>query len=672
MPAARQLLLGRQFRAGVTLITAAWALLASALGEGPGPADRAVPTIADAVASRQTKPSVHADQSEIERALAVADVPREMIARLFAAIGEATLPGMAANLDAFLWLTHDPEWLALRRHFAEFLELPGVTELNADRVAAFAGYDGMVTLPDVTVLTPRTAAALAAFGQESWGAGVELPGVGEIAPDAAAALAKCTALLSLPNLRVLSAASARALSAHEGIGLAIGGLATLPADVAAALAQTKSIQGLLLPDLELLDSEPLARRLAGQDHVFLPRVTGLPVTVARALRGNEGGELALPGLAAVTPDLAREFVGGGYYWLTLGGADRLSPEAAAVLALHKGPLTFTGTLPFPAAAAAKLAANEGLISLPHLATPPEEVLLSLSEHRGSLVLGGVKRLTAELAAALASHAGVVFLPAVQTVPPEVAAVLAPRSDTVVLSGLASIDVETAAAFCRHARETLVLGGLTGLSPEVAATLAAFDGPLALPAVTTLEPEVARALATHRGRLVLESITDLPDEVAAELGKHAGGLDLPGVERLSTGAAEALTAAPGTLSLPSLVGLTPEGAAAFLAREEPPELHALQLVERIDSLPLARLLVARFDDLELANVTALEGPLATAIAGVLARTRGTLALPALERISPRALEALLDKKDVVLPEIEGLTLTREPGAALTDDVVVPGP
>ena len=101
------------------------------------------------------------------------------------------------------------------------------------------------------------------------------------------------------------------------------------------------------------------------------------------------------------------------------------------------------------------------------------------------------------------------------------------------------------------------------------------------------------------------------------------------------------------------------------------LDALQYVERIDSAPVAELLVAEFDDLELANLTALEGPQAAAIAGVLARTRGSLALPALEKISPRALAALLTKKGVSLPDTEGLTLTSEPGEGWTDDIVIPG-
>jgi hypothetical protein len=670
MPVGCPLFFGRHGGRLAALLVSAWLSLAGGHADEPAQANPVAQDIAERVARRQTKPSVHADRPEIERALALAGVPAEAIARLFADVAQADLPGMSASLDVFLFLTRDPEWLALRRHFAEFLELPGVTGLDAGRVAAFADFDGVVTLPDLTVLTSSTATALAEYGENSWGAAVELPAVGDLAPDAAATLATCPALVVLPHLTKLSAAAARALSEHEGIGLAIGGLPRLPPDVAAALAETKSVRGLLLPDLEVLDSEPLARRLARQDHVFLPRVTALTVPVARALRGNEGGELALPGLATLTPELAREFVGAGYYWLTLGGAEHLAPETAAILAGHNGQLTFTGPLPFSAAAAAKLAANEGSLSLPHLANLPHDVARSLADHPGSLVLGGVTRLTAEAAATLAAHAGSVHLPAVATITPDVAAVLAPRSDTVMLTGLRSIDVETATAFARHGRDELALGGLTQLSPEVAAALATFEGRLTLPALATLEPEAARALGAHRGTLTLDAIAELPDDVAEELATHAGGLALQHVQSLSTAAAKALAATPGPLALQSLSSLTPEGAAAFLARQDPPELHALQWIEHVDSLPLAELLVARFDDLELGNLTTLEGPQAVAIAGVLARTRGSLALPALERISPRALEALLTKPGVSLPDIDSLTLTREPGVGWTDDIVVP--
>jgi hypothetical protein len=236
--------------------------------------------------------------------------------------------------------------------------------------------------------------------------------------------------------------------------------------------------------------------------------------------------------------------------------------------------------------------------------------------------------------------------------------------------LRSLDVATASALAAHATETLAVGGIRELEADVAAALAGFEGQLALPQLTTLSPEVARHLAAHRGTLALESLAELSADAAAELARHEGPLDLYGLERLSTAAAEALAEAPGTLALPSLHSLTPAGAAALARRRGPLVLDALQYVPRIDSLQHAELLVARFDDLELANLAALEGPDAAAIARLLAGCRGTLALPALERITPRALEALLEKAGVEMPAVEDLELVPDPGAGVSDDFVDP--
>jgi hypothetical protein len=93
------------------------------------------------------------------------------------------------------------------------------------------------------------------------------------------------------------------------------------------------------------------------------------------------------------------------------------------------------------------------------------------------------------------------------------------------------------------------------------------------------------------------------------------------------------------------------------------------VTAIHSVDIARLLVAAGDDVVLPHVKAIDGPDAVAIAAALATTEGELALPNLERISPRALTALLKKEDAQIPEIESLELVPEPGGG-TDDFVDP--
>jgi len=657
-------------RRGVVACGVALVVMLGSAGRADETADPVAAAIDARIQATLTRPSVHDQQPAIERALVAADVPPATIARLFAAVSAADLPGMAGSLDAFLFLTRDPGWLPLRGRFAEFLDLPGVTTLNPVRGRALAAYAGVVSLPDVDSITPETAASLATFGHDDWGAAVEFPAVTAIDADAAAALASCPALLAFPSLRTLSVETARALAGHQGIGIVLGGLASLPPDVATVLAGCQSMQGLLLPDLETLESVPLARRLARQDHVFLPRVTALTPAVAAALRGNEGGELALPALDGIPAELARELVGAGYYWLRLGGGEKLTPEAAAVLAGHNGQLTFAGSNAFSAAAAAELAKHANVISLPHLSELPADVAEALAPHQGTLQLGGLKTLSAESAASLAAHAGVVHLPALEAISPAVAAAFAPRSETVLLSGLRSIDVATAEAFAAHARESLVVGGVAELAPPVAAALAVFTGDLSLPALATLPPEVARALATHRGRLSLHAVGDLSADAATALATHRGDLFLGGIERLSTAAAEALAAAPAALVLPNLSAVTPAGAAALARRSQPVAVDALQHLEQLTSVSIAELLVAGCDDLVLPNLAVLEGPDAVAIARTLATARGGLALPALTRIGPRALESLLAKPGVELPPVEDLDLLPE-ATGDNDDVVVPG-
>lgn len=375
--------------------------------------------IAAAVASRQSLPSVHGERVAVETALAAAEVPPATVAELFAAADRAVLPGMVPSLDGFLFFTRDPTWRPFRRQFAEFLELPQVTAVTPDLVPPLAGYAGVVTFPAVTTLTVESAAALAGFGADDWAAAVEFPGVTSLEPEAATAIARCPALLVFPNLERLTAETATRLAAHEGIGIVLGGLATLPADVAAALAEVRSVQGLLLPDLTRLDSAPLAGRLARQDHAFLPAVTSIGPEIARALRGSDGGELALPAVEQLPPDVASQLVGGGYFWLVFGCGPTLSAETAAILAEHPGQLTFNGPrLPSPAAVIA-LGRHTGTLRLPHVDRLSAELATALGRHAGPLVLDGITGLddpaATAVARSLATAPGIVAIPRLRRV-----------------------------------------------------------------------------------------------------------------------------------------------------------------------------------------------------------------------------------------------------------------
>ena len=583
-------------------------------------AEAPTPVELRALVERQTaKPSVHGEPHELHAALVAAGLTEDEIRRLWHDVAVTTVPGIGGRLDAFLFLTREPAWLRVRDAFAEFLDLPQLQTLSPADVEPLVGFDGVISLPGITALGVDAAAAFDSFGDMAWGAAVEFPGLEEIPPDVAAALARCDGLLVFPHLRTLSLESARALAGHEGMGIVLGGLRTLPPDVAEALAECRSRRGLMLPDLEVLDSLPLVRRLVRQDSVFLPRVAALTPDVAAELHGVDGsGELSLPGLTALPPDVARPLSGPGFYAITLGCAATLDPEAAAALARHPGPLTFTGTASFSAATARALNGRDADILLPHVPALPPDVAAALAPHEGGLVLGDVTTLSLPEARALAAHAGPIVLESLESLQPPAAAALADRAGDLVLPALAVPDADTARALAAFRGAVLELPAVNGLTPEVAARLAEHRGTLALPGVAALAAETAQSLARQRGDLVLDGLATLPVDVAAALAPHDGGvLALRGLVELPEDAAAALAAHRGDLALDGLHSLSAAQAAA------------------------------------------------------LARCPGRLSLLGLAEIAPGALALLLARQRVDMPPVEELSLSFEPGRG-NDDFVLPSP
>jgi len=76
------------------------------------------------------------------------------------------------------------------------------------------------------------------------------------------------------------------------------------------------------------------------------------------------------------------------------------------------------------------------------------------------------------------------------------------------------------------------------------------------------------------------------------------------------------------------------------------------------------------DGHLSAFAAFESPDSTDIAKALAARKGPLSLSKLERISAKALLALIEKEDVEIPPIETLELIPEPDGSTTDDFVIP--
>ena len=103
-----------------------------------------------------------------------------------------------------------------------------------------------------------------------------------------------------------------------------------------------------------------------------------------------------------------------------------------------------------------------------------------------------------------------------------------------------------------------------MRPDVAATLAEFDGEIVILGLRSLSPEVARALATSKATTVwLHSVTALATEAADALAGLRGNLVLSGLAKLdSVPLARKLAQRPGVLSLPYLKQIGPEIAAAL--------------------------------------------------------------------------------------------------------------
>jgi len=327
------------------------------------------------VARAAKRPSVHADRTTIDDALEKAGVSRATIARLWHAVDAAVLPESGGRLEEFLLLTREPEWLALRDHFAEFLSLRGIERIEKKTVARIRSHPGVHSFPDLHELDVDSARRLR-WEREDWQTAVELPAVRSLTPEAAEAIAKCPAMVVLPALTELSPETAAALARHHGPGVVLGGLRRLDPAAAEALAAYPHQQHLLLPDLESLDSIPLAWRLADQEAVFLPRVPRLSTEVAAVLLGDADGTLVLPGLVDVPEPIASRLAEANVHGITLDGG-ALTPVTARVLAPHPGPLVLTGTRGISVAVAAALDSHAGDLVLQHVARLPAAVAAAL-------------------------------------------------------------------------------------------------------------------------------------------------------------------------------------------------------------------------------------------------------------------------------------------------------
>lgn len=254
--------------------------------------------------------------------------------------------------------------------------------------------------------------------------------------------------------------------------------------------------------------------------------TVLRLTPAQAaVLAARGGELVLPAVAILPPDVAAALAGHAGPLLDLGGLHALSPEAAEKLSHHKGRLRLGGLRRLTAAVARHLARTEGQLELPGLESLDPDVAALLAQRLSFRLSLGLKSLRPEVAAALANATNDLALPAVAELTPATATALARHAGgTLRLDGLTTIDAAVAAALAGHGGFALDLSGLKAITPEAARGLAGLRGGLRLTGLESLSAAAAELLAAHEGTLWL-ALPEIPPDTAAALARHRGDLRL---------------------------------------------------------------------------------------------------------------------------------------------------
>ena len=338
--------------------------------------------------------------------------------------------------------------------------------------------------------------------------------------------------LLLGGLKTLPPEVARELAKHEG-SLSLNGLKDISNDAAAALGQHRG--ALYLDGLSMISDASAAGLAAHQGDLSLNGLTAIPDEIAGGLVRHTGGWLSLKGLTTLSPAAARALVQrkGGYqgWQLHLDGLTTLSPEAAAALAEMSG--------------------HKWNGHLPRFTTVPDDVARALAKEGSNLrSMPGLTAISDEAARLLVPRTGG-NLPALKTLSPEVAKALAQLGGHLVLNGVTTLSDEAAKALTEKAigRNVLYLNGLTSLSPVAAKAICQREGDLYLNGLTTIPIDVLKSLAENklpgvRPVVYLDGLTSLTDEAAAILAswpKWSG--ELPVLPALSEKIATALAASP---------------------------------------------------------------------------------------------------------------------------------
>jgi mono/diheme cytochrome c family protein len=380
--------------------------------------------------------------------------------------------------------------------------LHGLTSMTPEAATLLAkGGAWRGTLSKIVTVPDDLAAPLAALGGR-----IELRGLRELSPTAAAALAG-TLQGRLSSLESLTPDAAKAVLKDPRHGCSLDGLREMSVELATVIAAfpgLTSLDGLktLSPDVV----EVLAKR---KGSLSLDGIAELSPEALGKLLANKNSACRLEGLKTL-PDEAAGLLIGHPRWS--GRLPRLAAASETVAATLAASRVWNGSLPavkaLSAAAATRLAERSGNLSLDGLESLPDDVAAALAAHRGgTLSLDGVRTLSDRAAAALAGHAG-----------------------RLSLDGLGTLSATAAASLAAHKGDWLWLDGVRSLTPEAARPLAGATGTVSL---TGLEPGRKDVLAILRpaGRVILPAgFRRLPPAAAAPadetfvhafLGRHCG-------------------------------------------------------------------------------------------------------------------------------------------------------
>ena len=510
-----------------------------------------------------------------------------------------------------------------------------------------------------TALESLSAAVAAELAAADSATVIGLGGVRGIDADAADALGTFAGMLMLNGLDTLSVEAAERLAARRQGSLALPARVVSP-PVAVAFARRQG--PLVIIDGGALSSAA-ATSLAASDQQFgLVGAAGLSPEVAAAIKGAKG-DVVILGCSSLGPEAARQLAARDGRRTVVIGLAGLSAEVAGILAASDCHVIWSDLRECSRELAAALVAKHPGLELPLVTEVSAEAARELGRCSEFLVIG-VSSLTPELGAIFAGCPGRLDLCGVETLTPQIVDALMERRGSLAFSALASLEPDVAAALSRCVADVLELDGLTSLEPEVAASLGDRSGFLYLRGLSTLSTDVAAGLAAC-DYLALNGGIRLTPDAAAALG--GGGNQVVFVGSMQELTPEVAIGLAGCRLLrfdPAPPAVNPRVAeilAGVAGRESVlPFLEAL-------TPEIAQRFAERRDDVVLAGIRTLVSADATEIARILATKRGGLALPDLARITPGALQILVEKNDVQLPDAGTLEIV---ASADGDDVIVP--